>query len=631
MLVFDLETDGLLDTVTKIHCLNMIDTEAGDRLRFNNGKYGDGTKAPRDGCIEDALVWLSEEDRIAGQNIIKYDIPVIQKLCSGWQPKGRVFDTRVASQVIWTNMADLDFAMLRSGKLPPEFQKAGLIGRHKLAAWGYRLGLHKGDFNPEDYGHTWATMPFTKDMDDYCALDCEVTLKWIEKIESKNYSQECLDLEHRVAEIIAQQERNGFCFDVKAAEKLYAELQSKRAALTDELTQLFPPWKKKDGKPFVPKRDNAKLGYKAGVPVQKYKTVVFNPASRDHIADRLMTLHGWKPEAFTDGGKPKVDETILSALTYPEASKLSEYMLLEKRLGQIGDGDQAWLKQERNGRIHGTVNTNGAVTGRMTHSNPNVAQVPKVGSAYGEECRALFGVPPDKVQVGADASGIELRCLGHFLSRYDGGEYARAVVDGKSENETDVHSMTCKALGLKPKKVYSVNGKQVKGRDIAKTFVYALLYGAGAAKLARILGKSEKQGAQVKRKFLTNWPALDSLLKDIERAVKKRGWLYGLDRRKLHVRSAHAALNTLLQSAGAVLMKQATVFVDDELKARNLAHKVKLIATVHDEWQFETDPDIGEEVGKIAVGAIRRAGEHFKFRCVLAGEWKVGKNWAECH
>lgn len=637
MLVFDLETNGLLDSVTKIHCINMIDTETGERLRYNGGKYADGTRTTRNNSIDWAVSCLANATRIAGQNIIKYDIPVIQKLYPGWKPKGRVFDTRVASQVIWTNMADLDFAMLRSGKLPPEFQKKGLISRHKLAAWGYRLGLHKGDFDPADYGHTWATMPFIKDMDDYCALDCEVTFKWIEAIEKKNYSQECLDLEHRVAEIIAQQERNGFRFDVKAAEKLYAELQSKRASLTDTLTALFPPWKAKDGKPFVPKRDNAKLGYKAGVPVQKYKTVVFNPASRDHIANRLIDKYGWNPEAFTDGGKPKVDETVLSALTYPEASKLAEYMLLEKRLGQIGDGDQAWLKQERNGRIHGTVNTNGAVTGRMTHSNPNVAQVPRVGSPYGAECRACFVASPGYVLVGCDAEGLELRMLAHYMALWDHGEYGEAVVNGKKENGTDVHTVNQKAMTL-------------NSRDSAKTAIYALIYGAGDYKLGTIVYDDFDNGTKARfnvkyttevsrkkalarlgkdrrAKIMAALPALAKLTDKVKAAAKKRGYLIGLDGRRLHVRSEHAALNTLLQSGGAVVMKKALVLFEEA--SASIPHK--LVANIHDEIQMETQPETAEELGKLCADSIRRAGEHFKLRCPLSGSYGIGPTWAHTH
>lgn len=637
MLVFDLETDGLLDTVTKVQCLNIIDRASGKRLRFNGGVYGDGTPARRDGTIEEGVELLRVADRIAGQNVIAYDIPVLEKLY-GFEPTGKVFDTKTASRVIWTNLKDIDFAAIRRGKRPPEFQSKGYVGSNKLAAWGMRLGEYKGDFNPKDYGYTWATCPFMREMDDYCEQDCEVTLKWIEFIEARNYSQECLDLEMEVARIIAQQERHGFCFDVPAAEKLAAELMAQRATLEAELTSLFPPWKAKDGKPFVPKRDNKARGYVAGVPVQKYKMVVFNPSSNDHIADRLIAVHHWKPQVFTPTGKPQIDETILAALPYPEAKQLSEYKLLVKRLGQLAEGSKAWLKKVKpDGRIHGSVNTNGAVTGRMTHSDPNVAQVDKW-----EPMRALWTVPKGTVLVGCDAEGLELRALGHYMAQWDGGEYGDAVVNGKKENGTDVHTVNQKAVGLNT-------------RDNAKTFIYALIYGAGDYKLGTIVFDDftqEKQAAFVakyptvkaRKAALTNigkkrranlmeaLPALGKLTDGVKAAAKRRGYLKGLDGRRLCVRAEHAALNTLLQSAGAVAMKKALVIFDAAVEADpKLRGKVHPVANIHDEFQLEVPPKLAQTVGKLAADSITKAGEHFGFRCPLSGAFDVGKNWSETH
>lgn len=451
MLVFDLETDGLLDTVTKVQCLNLIDRSTGARERYTDHEvYADGSPTARTGDLAAGLRKLASAP-LAGQNIIGYDLPVLKKLY-GFETKFPVFDTRIASQVIWTNMADVDFGLLRAGKLPEEFQRQGLIGRHSLKAWGYRLGMHKGDFAPKDYGYTWETCPFLREMDDYCAQDCEVTLKWIEKIEAKNYSAECLELEHRVAQIIKQQELNGFAFDVPAAEKLYADLQKEKLRLEQELQVIFPPWEVVT-KEFIAKVGNKKLGRVKGEKVVVKKDVIFNPGSRDHIADRLQKLRGWRPVEFTDNGKPKVDEEILSGLPYPEAKLLSEYLTVAKRLGQLGDGKEGWLKAVRNGRIHGQVNTNGAVTGRMTHSKPNVAQADKW-----KPMRSLWVAPPGKVLVGCDAEGLELRMLGHYMAAYDGGAYARTVVEGKKEDGTDVHTVNQRAAGL-------------NNRDSSKTFI----------------------------------------------------------------------------------------------------------------------------------------------------------------
>jgi DNA polymerase I-like protein with 3'-5' exonuclease and polymerase domains len=452
-------------------------------------------------------------------------------------------------------------------------------------------------------------------MDDYCAQDVEVTTTLWNLLMSKGFSEESIQLEHDVAPIIERQTRYGFLFNQEKARKLEETLVARRSELADKLREAFPPWEVKDGPLFIPKRDNKARGYIKGVPVQKYKTLVFNPASRDHIASRLIATHKWKPTQFTDSGKPKVDETTLEGLPYPEIPLLVEYLTVEKRLGQLSEGKQAWFKVvKKDGRIHGRVTQNGAVTGRMTHSNPNVAQVPAVGAPYGAECRELFCVPPGKKQVGADASGLELRCLAHFMARWDSGAYAKVILEG------DIHSVNQEAAGLPT-------------RNNAKTFIYAFLYGAGDEKIGSIIGKGRTAGKALKEKFLKGLPALNSLLVAVKGKAGKHGYLLGLDGRKLHIRSDHAALNTLLQSAGAVVMKKGLVILDRDLQEQGFVPGVhyEFVANVHDEWQVECDEDIAEIVGKAATAAIRKAGDHFGFRCPLDGEYKVGDNWKDCH
>lgn len=656
-LVFDLESDGLLDDITKIHCIHVKDRATGKSYRFNEGWYYDldgnpVEEAPRDGSVEDGVRFLHDR-YVAGQNIIGYDVPAIQKLYPWFKPR-RMFDTKVAAQVIWTNLIDVDMALLRRGKLPEEFRRKGLIGRNSLEAWGYRLGDYKGDFNPKDYGHTWKTMPFTKDMDTYGAQDVVVTDKFVDKIKAKNYSDECLEIEHATAIIIGRQERRGFAFDHAVADKLVAVLQVRRAELEAELAAIFPPWQVLE-KSGISKVNNKKLGRVKGEYFEKWKTVVFNPGSRDHIADRLMTLRGWEPTEFTDKGKPKVDESVLESLPWPEAKVLAEYFMVQKRLGQICDGDKSWFRYERNGRIHGRVNTNGAVTGRMTHDSPNVAQVPKVGVPYGKECRSCFMATPGLMLVGCDAEGLELRMLGHYMARWDGGAYSEAVVNGRKEDETDVHNVNKRAAGLNL-------------RDSSKTFIYALIYGAGDFKLGTIVFEdfTEEQKAAFLKKHKTdkarqkalvvlgrerrdaimrNLPALGKLVDAVKAKVRKTKQLVGLDGRILHIRSEHAALNTLLQSGGAVAMKKALILLDEDLQAAGFrplspdelgpfapdALVYEFVANVHDEFQAETTPEQAHDFGRRAADAIRRAGEHFGLRCPLAGAFDVGANWAATH
>jgi len=580
--IFDLETDGLLDDVTKIHCLVIKDIDTGQSLGYTGR-----------GIWTEGIPKLEKADMIIGHNIIKYDIPVLKKLGT-FNPKGEVFDTLVCTRLIWADIKQADFTRT-------DFPRK-LIGSHSLAAWGHRLGNYKGD-----YDGGWEE--YSDEMLEYCFQDVEVTYTLYEKIAVKNYSRQALELEHEVAEIIHEQEVAGFAFDTESAAKLYAKLSARKLELETELKETFPDWEVRT--PFTPKVNNKKLGYEKGVPTYKVKTVQFNPGSRDHVADRLKTLRGWKPTDFTNDGKPKVDEMTLSKLPYPEAKILVEYYTLIKRLGQLGDGSQAWLKVERGGRIHGSCNTNGAVTGRATHAYPNVAQVPSCGAPYGRECRELFTVPKGMKLVGVDVSGLELRCLAHYMARYDGGAYGEVVVNG------DIHTANQEAAGLAE-------------RSQAKTFIYGFLYGAGVGKLGEIVGKGAKEGTVLKKRFLAKLPALATLIERVQKAAE-RGYIVGLDGRHLKVRSPHSALNVLLQSAGALICKQWMVEFNYALIEQGLRESCQQVAWVHDEIQLETREDMADEIGKLAVECIKRAGDAFSIRCPLDGEYNIGDNWAETH
>ena len=595
-LIFDLETDGLLDEVSKIHCLVIKSTETGKALTF--GPVG------CDQPLGPGLEVLMKADLIAGHNVIKYDLPVIQKLYPWFTiDPSKVFDTLVATRLIWANVKDTDNVLLKQEKLPGK-----LFGSHSLAAWGYRLGNYKGD-----YSGGWET--FSQEMLDYCVQDVEVTAALFTKITEKNYSTQALDLEHQVAWLMAKQERNGFHFDMKKAAELLGTLVQRRGELERELKEYFGSWEVQLPD-FVPARDNKTLGYKKGIPVKKVKTVEFNPSSRDHIADRLITLYGWKPADFTEGGKPMVDEVVLGKLSYPPCKQLTEYLLVQKRISQLNEGGQAWMKCEKKGKIHGSINPNGAVTGRATHSYPNISQVPSSGSPYGPECRALFTVPDDWLLVGADASGLELRCLAHFMAKWDGGKYAEILLGG------DIHTENQKAAGLST-------------RNQAKTFIYAFLYGAGDAKIGSITGGAASEGRKLKQKFLRSLPALGRLVEAVQGAAK-RGYLVGLDGRHIHVRSSHAALNTLLQGAGALICKKWLVLLEEHLQAAGLKHgwdgDYAFCAWSHDECQIACrTPEIATAVRKMAEDCVLKAGEYFDFRCPTAGESKVGKTWADTH
>lgn len=588
MLIFDIETDGLLDSVTTVHCAVTYDTGTGVYKRYT----------PTD--IQTFLSDLNNVNEICGHNVIGYDLPVLKKLY-GFQYGGLVRDTLVWSRLCWSDIKQGDFTLSAKGTLPSK-----LIGSHSLKAYGYRLGELKGDYGQLE--NAWDS--YCPEMLDYCERDVVVTKLLFEKLCDKQCTEESIVLEHRVAEIIQGQIEHGFLFNIKQAESLYCQLLARREELKAQLLEVFKPWYKKD-KEFTPKGNNKKLGYRSGCPLTMISLTEFNPSSRQHIAYHLKQRYDWEPESFTEKGEPKIDETVLSAMEIPEAKLLSEYFLVEKRIGMLGEGNQAWLKQvKKDNRMHGGVITNGAVTGRATHNNPNIAQVPSTNAPYGTECRSLFTIPEGYKLVGADASGLELRCLAHYMGKYDKGAYSKVILEG------DIHSVNQEAAGLST-------------RSQAKTFIYGYLFGAGDEKIGQIVGGSAAQGKKLKAQFLKKTPALKYLKESIDNAVKAKGYLLGLDGRVLPIRSPHAALNTLLQSAGAVIMKKAMVFLDDYIKAEQLpAYQV---AWVHDEYQLECLESVAERVGELAVKAIRDAGDYYSFRCPLDGEYKIGSNWAECH
>ena len=569
MKVFDIETNGFLATMDKTHCIAVGDSETGEKMSAQD--------------VSEGIEILKNADVIGGHNVINFDLPALEKT-HGYKHTGKIFDTLVASRVLWPDLAVRDLAARKVA--------GTLIGSHGLKAWGQRLGEAKGDFGEQD--NAWEH--FTPAMLEYCAQDVEVNIKLLKLIESKNTPPKVFEMEQRIAQLCKEQEDRGFPFDEEAAGKLAGKITARYMQLEATLVDTFEP----------------------NVIEMKTKTKVtpFLPTSRDQIADRLQR-RGWEPKDFTPSGKPKVDEKVLAGIEgIPETKLLLEHMMLGKRLGQIANGKQAWLKLSEDGKIHGRVNTMGAVTSRCTHTAPNLAQVPSVGAPFGVECRALFRAPEGYSIVGADASGLELRCLGHYMHRYDDGAYATEVVSG------DIHTVNQEAAGLPT-------------RNAAKTFIYAYLYGAGDEKIGSIVGGSEDEGKKLKASFLRKTPALKMLREAITENLRgQRGHksLRGLDGRRVPVRHAHAALNTLLQSAGAIICKMWYIQIEDDLRAAGLTmDEAQIGLFIHDEVQMVVKNGYEEQVGRICEEAIKKVEKDVGFKVALEAEYKVGKDWSETH
>jgi len=528
------------------------------------------TKDQRSGRIEchhkaDTLLkTLEDNPLVVAHNGIFFDFPILNRLWNTKIKASMCVDTLVMSRLMSPNREN----------------------GHSLAAWATRLGTNKIEFTDFDGG-------LTPEMQEYCVRDVEVLEKvyneLLQEQQRYGFSQQSIELEHKVAIIIARQERNGFRFDLPKAMVLLAGLKDKMASIEASLQFIFPP--------IITERISEKTGKRLKDDVE-----VFNPGSRQQIAKRLQEK-GWQPKKFTEKGQVIVDESTLAGVDIPEARAIAEYLLIQKRVAMV----ESWIESVSEAqRIHGKVITNGAVTGRMTHHSPNMAQVPSVGSEYGGECRELFTVPEGYKLVGIDASSLELRMLAHYMKDKD---YAKEVVEG------DIHTKNQTAAGLQT-------------RAQAKTFIYALLYGAGPAKIGKIVGGSAKEGQKLIDTFLRNTPALQALRNKIEK-LSVQGSLPGLDGRKLYIRSAHAALNTLLQGAGAIVMKQALVLLDEGIRKKGL--DAKFCANVHDEWQLEVAEKDAQTVGELGVDSIRKAGIVLGMRCPLDGEYKIGTNWKETH
>jgi DNA polymerase-1 len=569
-LIFDIETDGLKPTIIWVICA------------IKDGKEVT-IEMPTKAAIEKLLEGVTE---VIGHNIIAYDIPAIEKLLGVSFNNVKITDTLVLSRLY----------------------NPSLEGGHSLGKWGERLDFPKGDYND------WSAL--TPEMVGYCQQDCRVTERLYEVLIDKltPFGSESIDLEHNVQNSIVKQINNGWTLDQRRAFDLLAELQEKQNELEDMVRKVFiplptflkvvkPKYKKDGNLSSVGLKFLGDLWVHVGGDFSRVDFPEFNLGSRKQIG-RYLQYFGWKPDKFTETGQPIVDEKVLENVTdIPEAQLIANYLLVQKRIAQV----QSWVDAvEADGRVHGQVNAIGAVTGRMTHSSPNMAQVPAVYSPYGKECRSCWVVPEGYKLVGVDASGLELRMLAHYMGDQ---EYTNEILNG------DIHSANQSAAGL-------------ASRDQAKTFIYAFLYGAGDAKIGSIVGGSSRVGKRLKDKFLENTPALAEL-RDRVGTAAGRGFLRGLDGRRLWIRSEHAALNTLLQAAGAVVMKKALVIFEDFAKQWKLNYR--MVGNIHDEVQMEVLDKDAENAGYLMVESIKAAGVAFDMRCPLDGEYKIGLSWADTH
>ena len=488
---------------------------------------------------------------------------------------GLSFDAPVCNRLLGTNIkpSQIVDTLVLSQLFNP------IRDGHSLKAWGERLGFPKGDVETFEV--------YTPDMLEYCKQDVNITHKLFNILqnEGKGFSSSSIRLEHKVRVIIDKQEKNGFAMDMQKAMSLYNKLRDEANGLEKWSVTTFEP---------------TVVELKT-----KTKYIPFNIGSRQQIADRLMKL-GWKPKKHTDKGNIIINEAVLDTIDMPEAKKFSRFFLLQKRIAQI----KSWIEacDDKDGRVHGRVMTLKTITGRMSHHSPNMAQIPAVRSPYGKECRDCWTVdnPYTHSIVGTDASGLELRCLAHLMNDTT---FTDILLTG------DIHTHNMKMAGL-------------TDRDQAKTFIYAFMYGAGASKIGQIVGAGAKEGQQLINKFLSSMPALKRVRDAVTKAASK-GTIKGIDGRRLHIRSPHSALNTLIQGAGAVVCKVWLCNMNKRINRTGI--DAKLVASIHDEYQFEVSNKVINKFGQLTKDAMKDTEKQLQMKCPLDNEWKVGKTWAETH
>lgn len=704
-LLYDVETDGLLPSLSRIHCIVLRDAATRETFRFRRHEGGKIETRPitnpgvfeelePEDTIPDGVQMLQEAVQAVGHNVIGFDNKAIRKVFPWFSPKGKIIDTLVMTRLIMPDVKENDYRLAERGVLPGQ-----LIGSHSLDAWGYRTGKHKGDYSKQMLArglNPWGA--WNLDQEDYCENDIDVTEILWAGIRKDMPPDGCVELEHAVHDLCSVMERNGYFFDAEGAERLACELETASKSLSDEVKKQFGYWyrpaKKKIVKPqwddpkglnaaktyeqpdtewgedysravwghmVFPKRSmkSKKIGDRTeGAPYCPMEKVEFNPGSRHHIIDRFTTVYNWVPQDFTDKGFPSVSDDVLQklALKIPEAKPLAEILFYEKLIGMVKRGKEAWLScyNRETGRIHGYINCGGTVTGRASHNHPNLGQVPGVMTKkdketgkkvilmgregdYGWECRSLFFTPEtiiqvledgteveeEWLQVGVDLKGIELRCLGEVCAEFDGGKLIEVCITPGQ----DVHDYHMALTGL-------------NDRYKLKRGTYGLMYGAGDWKLGHTFDplatdeEKKREGGRFRSILMGRVPALSKAIAKIH-AQAERGFLIGLDGRRLGVRAVYSSLNTRLQSDAALIAKKWLVLTEQYLLEAGLNHgwdgDFAMLTWVHDEIQIACKKRFADLVASECVRAANDAGRFFNRKCPVDADPKIGHSWAECH
>lgn len=630
--VIDIEADGL-DDATKMHVAVL---RTGDNVEV----YRDADK------LKDRLRSVKA---VAGHNVLGFDLGLLARLY-GIVVDVPVLDTLVLSRLLNYNIK----------------------GGHSLEAWGTRLGIAKVGVEIDDWSE------YTPLMEARCVSDTDINQRLLyryERIWSNPEWQASLASEHFVARICKVMHDTGFPFNEEEAYHYRATLQQRIAVLDETFDKDFPPKTKLVGQ-YTPKltkfgtfnRSNLRwcsdreLQSLDGGPFCRFEYVPFNPGSPRQIVERLNEA-GWKPTDKTDGhadaikakprakkGSPeyaawearladfqkwgwKVNDENLATL--PESApasafKLAERITLASRLSDLDEWIAACSSTEgQEPAIHGHFQSIGAWTQRLSHQKPNTANIPQAKPSAKDtpfqkeiqtlngKMRGLFRARKGYRLIGTDADGIQMRIFAHLCGDE---KLIDSLVRGRKEDGTDIHSLNRQLLG-------SVCGS----RDVAKTFIYAFLLGAGTGKVAEILGCSFGEAKIAVDQFITGLPGLKRLKQTRIPSEAAAGYFIGLDGRKVVCDSAHLMLAGHLQNGEKVIMAKALERWYSQLRADGIAFF--LHNWVHDEWQtgVPDDDEICQHVQKVQCDALLWAGEQLGMSLPTPGSSDWGYTWQETH
>jgi len=617
-MVVDAEADGLLDDATVVHCIVCKDYDTGEVFKFVQGE-----------CYEEFKEFSQGVDTWIGHNIISYDIPLFNKLLGIDIKLSHLRDTMVLSR------------LFGSDRVTPKGAKSA----HSLQAWGIRLGRGKGD-------HTDFTT-YSPEMLTYCVNDVEVTyLTYCAlMIEGNGYSEQSIKLEYQTEYLLSKMQRKGFYLDQAKALKLYQDCKTEADDIEEDILHDFLP-KAKEIRVITPRYNKdgrmSVVGLKwlnswriptVGGEFTRIEWVPFNLGSPKQKLDRLRGH--WEPYERTKGYR-KIQQQLRDGEITKEEHALKEqytWTVSDKNLETIhSDAPQSlkllarwamvtsrykmvegWLDNvKEDGRVHGGCIGVGAITHRMAHSNPNMANIPSIHSPYGKDSRECWSASTkDNVIVGVDASGIQLRILAHYM---DDPEYTHQVLEG------DIHTYNLKALGIPKGKL--IDGKY-EARDKAKTFIYAWLLGATTPLISKILGVDMGAAKNAEKNFLDSLPQLDYLKNKRCVADAEKGYMTAIDGRRVPIKSAHYALSAYLQSGETIVMRTAMIFAYKMMKKKGI--EFPLVGLIHDEFQNECNKDVASQVEECYIKGIRQAGDYYKLKCPMDGEGKTGLSWAQTH